>query len=69
MKIAFRFLLLLIHLAINAIGLDYLGQIVSLSMNIVIVLIAGVLYSVLIVAFILHFINFLLFIKKQNYNL
>ncbi|CAB4143640.1 hypothetical protein UFOVP449_239 [uncultured Caudovirales phage] len=66
MQLTFRFLLLAIHLALIAIGLNYLGEIMSRPYDILIVLLGGVIYSLVIIAFILHIKNFLFFIKTKQ---
>jgi len=66
MQITFRFLLLVIHLVLTAIGLKYLGDFISQPVNILIVLLGGVIYSLVIIAFIVHIKNFLLFIKTKQ---
>jgi hypothetical protein len=69
MELPFRFLLLLIHTALTAIGVYYIGDFISQPVNILIVLMGALIYLLAIIAFILHIKNFLFFIKKQNNNL
>jgi uncharacterized membrane protein required for colicin V production len=65
MKLAFKFLLLLLHYAIAGIACYYIGDFISSDVNILIVLLGGLLFSFIMIFLITVTLQFILSLKKQ----
>ena len=69
MTTTFRFILLLIHVAISAISVYYIGDLMSQQLDMFSVLALGLLLSLIMISIINHTKNFLLFIKNKTKQL
>lgn len=69
MQTAFRFILLLVHFAVAAVTVYYIGDLISQEKDMVSVLLLGLSLSLMMVSIIKHIGNFLSFIKNKTTQL
>jgi hypothetical protein len=65
MKLALKFILLLLHLIISGIAMYYIGDYISKPVNFAFVIIGGLVYSGIMITIIAHTYQFISSIKKQ----
>jgi hypothetical protein len=69
MKLAFRFLLLLIHYAAAAVMVYIIGDVMSQKVNILITLLGGLVVVLLSISLILSTLQFIIHFKNKNTQL
>jgi hypothetical protein len=65
MKLALKFILLLLHLIIAGVAMYYVGDYISQPVNLLFVILGGLIYSGIIITIIAHTYQFLSSIKNQ----
>jgi hypothetical protein len=66
MKLAFRFLLLLIHYAAAAVMVYIIGDFISIKTNILIVFLGGLLFSLIIISLVASTLQFIIHFKNTK---
>lgn len=69
MKQALRFILLVLHIALAGVVMYYIGDFMSQPINILLILLAGLVYSGIMITISLHVYQFILSFKNKTEQL